>query len=325
MHYMESKNVYGIIYGLHDPRTGELRYVGKTTQPLQKRIQGHLYEAKSTHRHVSHWLMKLAAENLSPTISVIANAFSEEELNQLEIRHIALARNAGLNLTNLTDGGEGASGFIRTPETCAKLSAANKGRRPSSETRAKISLSNKGNPLLQGPRPSLQASNHHQWRPDISSDHILKRLAEGATKQQIAKELGVSHTFVHRRLGVLRREQGDHVGRNPQYVDRQERPDVTTDVIVEHLKSGATKTEIARRLGVSIGLIHRRLSENADAQQYIGHVSGTQHYKFRSDVSTDQILALLETGHTKAEAARKLGVSPQFIHQRLKVITKPGL
>jgi DNA-binding transcriptional regulator LsrR (DeoR family) len=45
---------------------------------------------------------------------------------------------------------------------------------------------------------------HHQYRHDISTEHILKRLDEGATKVLVAKELGVSPTFIHRRLNQAR-------------------------------------------------------------------------------------------------------------------------
>lgn len=41
----ESKSVYGRIYGLVDPRTGEVRYVGQTTQDLRDRLQQRLRSA----------------------------------------------------------------------------------------------------------------------------------------------------------------------------------------------------------------------------------------------------------------------------------------
>jgi hypothetical protein len=46
---------------------------------------------------------------------------------------------------------------------------------------------------------------HHNRRHDIPTDHILQRLAEGHMKVEIAAELGVSKTFVHRRIAEARR------------------------------------------------------------------------------------------------------------------------
>lgn len=57
--------------------------------------------------------------------------------------------------------------------------------------KALVSASRKG---------KLLGADHHQFRQDISTDVILQRLGEGLTKVDVAKELGVSSTFIHRRL-----------------------------------------------------------------------------------------------------------------------------
>lgn len=38
--------VYGIIYGLYDPMTDILRYVGQTVRTLKARLASHTWEAK---------------------------------------------------------------------------------------------------------------------------------------------------------------------------------------------------------------------------------------------------------------------------------------
>lgn len=54
-------------------------------------------------------------------------------------------RNLGTgNLVNLTDGGEGSRNIVVSKETSAKISKANKGRKPSDETKSAISKSNIG-------------------------------------------------------------------------------------------------------------------------------------------------------------------------------------
>jgi hypothetical protein len=75
---------------------------------------------------------------------------SEEQAFGLERHLIAACKEIGIKLTNMTDGGEGTSGFIPNAETRAKLSASrigNKhflGHKHTSESRAKISTSLKG-------------------------------------------------------------------------------------------------------------------------------------------------------------------------------------
>ena len=136
--------VYGSIYGLHDPRTGELRYIGQTTVSLKERLWAHLSPSSRRKAYYSaRWIDSLVRDGVKPEIRLLAEAGSNEDLDRLEIKYIAAAR------------------------------------------------SRKG---------KLVGAVHHQYRHDISTDLILARLAEGSTKVAIAKELGVSPTFVHRRL-----------------------------------------------------------------------------------------------------------------------------
>lgn len=41
--------VYGVVYGLYDPRTDELRYIGQTVRPLKVRMYSHLKSSSDTH------------------------------------------------------------------------------------------------------------------------------------------------------------------------------------------------------------------------------------------------------------------------------------
>jgi hypothetical protein len=55
---MEKPPRLAYIYALMDPRTGEMRYIGSTTDP-RRRLQGHLADARAHHRLRSlgrtHW------------------------------------------------------------------------------------------------------------------------------------------------------------------------------------------------------------------------------------------------------------------------------
>jgi hypothetical protein len=85
---------------------------------------------------------------------VLVGGLTEAEAFEYEIAliHCLGRKDQGTGcLRNLTDGGEGVSGYVHTPETLAKLSAATTayltGRKLSSAHRAKIGAAHKGRKL----------------------------------------------------------------------------------------------------------------------------------------------------------------------------------
>lgn len=98
------------IYSLSDPRTGEIRYVGKTIKSLGKRRAQHVYSASCGGEcHRDTWIRSLLKEGLKPNISLI-ELTNESEWDVRERYWIAQYRLTH-NLTNYEDGGD--SGQIR--------------------------------------------------------------------------------------------------------------------------------------------------------------------------------------------------------------------
>jgi hypothetical protein len=62
-------------------------------------------------------------------------------------------------LRNMSDGGEGVTGYTHTAETRAKLSKISKGKVNSAETRAKISAAQKGRVLSKETRAKISEAN----------------------------------------------------------------------------------------------------------------------------------------------------------------------
>lgn len=118
------------IYFLIDPRTNEVRYVGKTTKELNKRLfNGHLRDITKTHK--TNWLNSLKKEGLIPEIKLIKICKNEELCNFSEKFYIKLFGRADKNigiLVNSTDGGEGVVGRIVSQETKNKIGNSNKGK-----------------------------------------------------------------------------------------------------------------------------------------------------------------------------------------------------
>lgn len=107
------------IYGLYDPRTGELRYVGKTHQTLQMRLKRHMDDARrpaKASRHVYRWIGMLQRYNAMPVIRVIEVTDQEhwEERERYWIKHY---RESGARLCNHADGGAGKPTKQKNPLT----------------------------------------------------------------------------------------------------------------------------------------------------------------------------------------------------------------
>jgi hypothetical protein len=89
------------IYGLYDPDTNELRYVGKANDAA-KRLKTHLLERKLL-RPVNRWVSGLISKGKAPVMRVL-EVVSAEEWEIAERRLIAKHR-ASCHLLNLADGG----------------------------------------------------------------------------------------------------------------------------------------------------------------------------------------------------------------------------
>lgn len=100
------------IYGLIDPRTSEIRYVGKTVLGIKKRLTAHIGAVRSVRhkRHVLAWIASLLAASLRPQVFLIEEIPADDDWVEAEQFWISYFRSVGANLCNLTVGGEGAPG-----------------------------------------------------------------------------------------------------------------------------------------------------------------------------------------------------------------------
>ena len=133
------------IYALVEPFSGLIRYIGKTTQTLPKRMWDHWYRLKSGKKtHCYDWLRSLIKEGHGPDVVVIQDGFRElEELNSAEKHWISYFKNVQkMPLTNHTAGGDGG---VMDASTRKKVSDSRKGKgKWSEERRRKASERMKG-------------------------------------------------------------------------------------------------------------------------------------------------------------------------------------
>lgn len=98
-----------IIYGLIDPITNQVRYVGKSSIGLERPKQHSLSCNLKGKNRKNNWIKSLKKINLIPIIKTIEICSSEEELDQKEIYWISFYRKIDKKLTNITDGGTGGN------------------------------------------------------------------------------------------------------------------------------------------------------------------------------------------------------------------------
>jgi len=117
----------------------ECFYVGKGRA-------GRAYSMKNRNRHHQAIVAKLSRIGSAFDVKMVAVGLTEVDAFALEIERIVFWREAGVDLTNMTSGGEGVSGFHHSEETKAVWSAQRKGRVVPEEGRLKRSSTMKGVP-----------------------------------------------------------------------------------------------------------------------------------------------------------------------------------
>ena len=208
------------VYCLIDPRSEEIRYIGKTVATLPTRLSQHIYAARNNkwRSHVNSWIKSLLKIGERPMIEALTAVSDKLILGKEEIRLIAYHRKRGVRLTNLTDGGDGAPGRIlssksiekmrrshlgqpgywagkkRPVETGRKISASNKGRKVwnkgipmSEEQRTKVSANRKGKGL--GNQNAKGGSGNTTIRSQETRDRISKSLTGKTRSNKVRRKI----------------------------------------------------------------------------------------------------------------------------------------
>jgi hypothetical protein len=206
IHQMDGATI-SHIYVLYDPRSGEARYVGKSSRPIQ-RLQNHWNEVPSN-CHRSHWIQELRRLGLKPELEVVESIQSvDEETWKIRERWwIAQLKALGANLVNNTDGGDGVTGLPL--ETRKKMAATWKGRKHKPESLIKMSNVRRGRKYSEASKAKRAATLktiHHgeDWNSKVAegvrkltreqAETILRRLNQGEFNCNLSKEYGVHRT-----------------------------------------------------------------------------------------------------------------------------------
>jgi hypothetical protein len=108
-------------------------------------------------------------------VRFVATQLDEELSFLVEIERIDQQKKIGANLCNLTNGGEGVSGYIATPETRAKLSKAHIGRKIPKWLSEKYSALRKGKPKSEEIKKKISIANTGKVRSEQHKQEMSKR------------------------------------------------------------------------------------------------------------------------------------------------------
>lgn len=163
-----------IIYGLIDPRTLLVRYIGQARK--FKRPYDHLdcldIDWCGARTHKTNWIQELHKAGLQYDVCILESvAF---DLNSAEIWWIAYGRACGWPLTNSTLGGEGGDTFTNSanPEQArANMRDAQLGRHHTEETKTRIGISNVGRFVSEETRNAVAESNRRRRGIKATQEH----------------------------------------------------------------------------------------------------------------------------------------------------------
>ena len=162
-----------LIYGLYDPRTQELRYIGRSSSGLRRPREHQFYKTGPDSKlRCSRWAASLVKLGLEPIVKVFeelpdwvqGKESINEWLNDSEIFYISAAKELGANLTNLTLGGAGGLGAIFSEERRKKISESKK--HLSEEYRRKISESNRNRITTDEARKNMRLAQLGRKHPE---------------------------------------------------------------------------------------------------------------------------------------------------------------
>ena len=113
-----------LIYGLVDPRNGMLRYVGWSSNGMGRPIARHAAKCRNWEKSLKNAGVKKQVVIFQefPELAACSKDEVNAALKMIEPGWIAHFKKMGFDLTNMTDGGEGAVGRVKSEQERRKIS-----------------------------------------------------------------------------------------------------------------------------------------------------------------------------------------------------------
>ncbi len=182
------------IYVLTEP-SGEIRYIGKTSAPLSERISDHLSDARRGKKsYKNNWIRQLFSKCVLPKIELLGEVEGQGCIE--EQAWIDYGKKEGWQLTNLTNGGDGTSGYHHTEEYKAKMKIFKRRENLSPETLAKMRIVHSGIKHTEEHKEKIRKAMqgriiNQEWRRKISLANIGKKASPETIKKLSLSHMGI--------------------------------------------------------------------------------------------------------------------------------------
>ncbi len=168
--------------------------------------------------HYNNIVRKLSSLGMCVEVRLICSGLEEADALKFEKGRIAFWRAQGINLANVTDGGEGVSGLKHTEETKKKMSVAAStrllGHTVSEETRKKISDSNMGRE--KGAKHPAHSAKLKGRKLSIEHRAAIGESMKGRIlNEQSREKIRASNTGQLRSEDAKLRMSMSHIGKRP--------------------------------------------------------------------------------------------------------------
>lgn len=307
---MDEKTAY--IYGLCDPDTGEVKYVGKTEEKPRERYKAHLANGNLKGNTLrTTWIKSLKVNSKEPAL-VILEKCKLEDWQEYECQWIAFFRSQGNDLKNSDDGGMGGMNRATTAETRAKLSAFQTGK-----------AWNKGRTFSEEWRKHLSDAQRRRYNRGKLSDEQVREIrrikASGRlADREVGEPYGVSEGTVAGIVSgksyswVKNEDGGDYV---PVPFALNGRHGIRTQDIweVRELSQSTSRKEIVQLTGIPLptvsGIILGKVYASVTNRDGTDYIPPDPRSRRLSPEQVKTIRARLSMGWSRNRIARELGHS----------------
>ncbi len=200
------------IYGLCEPETSDVRYIGKTID-VKSRVSSHLRERGRTRKH--RWIQSLHARAMTPRV-IVLEVVSDDRADDAENWWILFLRRQGYSIINHTDGGDGT---------------------PHLDQEARSRLSSSAKQVWADPvkRARQSAIAKKRWKDPLWRKKMLQALRSPACRQAISARLRG------------RRLSPEHIAKLPQnQKGRKLSPALIAKIVARRIGSRHTLGTIAK-------------------------------------------------------------------------------
>lgn len=228
---MNDKTIKHFIYGLQDPTTNEIRYVGRASHynrvnyhfniSFKKNNDGSWKSELPVHR----WIRKLDGQKYNVVIIEKCPDNVEDKnswLNEKEIFYITEYRK-NQYLLNCVDGGMGILGWKHSEESLEKIRNAGMGKTFSEERRRNISESLKGEKNPRFGKPGLRKGKTHseETKKLLSEVQFGKKMPKTSGNNHWTKKEGAIPANKGRKFGVEFSEKQKQIKLGKKYPNRK--------------------------------------------------------------------------------------------------------